>query len=88
MWPAGSARMVGWLEFNVLFPHKYGYIRNKTSRVESCRRVQKLWGSVESGLKRRANCVNRSQPLVGWGHLEDILLLNKFFSDCALAAKI
>jgi len=32
--------------------------------------------------------VNRSQPLVGpkftilWGHVEDILLLNKFFSDC------
>jgi len=27
--------MVGWLEFNVPFPHKYGYIRDKRSGVES-----------------------------------------------------
>jgi len=27
--------LVGWLEFNVPFQHKYGFIRDKRSRVES-----------------------------------------------------
>jgi len=27
--------VTGWLEFNVPFQHKYGYIRDETSRVES-----------------------------------------------------
>jgi len=29
------AAVVGWLEFNVPFQHKYGYIRDKSSGVES-----------------------------------------------------
>jgi len=28
-------RLVGWLEFNVPFQHKYGYIREERSGVES-----------------------------------------------------
>jgi len=27
--------LVGWLEFNVPFQHKYGYIRDESSGVES-----------------------------------------------------
>jgi len=31
------------LEFNVLFQHKYGYIRDKVSYVETVIMVQWLW---------------------------------------------
>jgi len=31
----GRGRLVGWLEFIVPFQHKYGYIRDERSRVES-----------------------------------------------------
>jgi len=30
-----SGWLVGWLEFNVPFQHKYGYIRDERSGVES-----------------------------------------------------
>jgi len=39
LWGSGSAQWlgsyVGWLEFNVPFQHKYGYIRDERSGVES-----------------------------------------------------
>jgi len=33
-WWECTARLVGWLEFNVPFQHKYDYIRDETSGVE------------------------------------------------------
>jgi len=33
--PYGGHNKVGWLEFNVPFQHKYSYIREETSGVES-----------------------------------------------------
>jgi len=30
-----TSRLVGWLEFNVPFQHKYSYIRDETSGMES-----------------------------------------------------
>jgi len=34
-WMAGKTVLVGWLEFNVPFQHKYGYIRDEMSGAES-----------------------------------------------------
>ena len=31
-----SSRLVGWVEFNVPFQHKYGYIRDEKSGVKCC----------------------------------------------------
>jgi len=35
-----GGRLVGWLEFNIPFQHKYGYIREERSGMESYPLIQ------------------------------------------------
>ena len=59
-----------------------------------CRAVTLPRRETRWNLQGCPKLVNRSQPLVGqstpllWGHLEDILLLNRFFSDCWYVAQL
>ena len=59
----GGGKLVGWLEFNVPFQHKCGYVRDEGKLVTTVRVMLPYQGNPCTDCKSAQQCTTRGHPL-------------------------